>query len=219
MTRSNKKQSIRIPSAGGKQGRGGDQGIKKGGAGAHNWPPEIIEDILLYLPIDFGLVNVGLASRQLASITFQDPSFATRHFTYQRKLSRSPSVWDYLEKVGIKNERPALYTAIVKGHAHIVERLVQDPRVNPSYSDENFVVLACEHNHIDVVKVLIEDDRVKWFADVNNPRQIDSDVWDYKYYGTDNFALRLAAETSQFDIFSLLADDPRTVMSKDIISS
>ncbi|KAJ3290385.1 hypothetical protein HDU79_003240 [Rhizoclosmatium sp. JEL0117] len=37
MTRSNKKQSIRIPSAGGKQGRGGDQGIKKGGAGAHNW--------------------------------------------------------------------------------------------------------------------------------------------------------------------------------------
>ncbi|KAJ3290384.1 hypothetical protein HDU79_003239 [Rhizoclosmatium sp. JEL0117] len=411
--------------------------MKPSSASLESQPPEIIEDILLYLPIDFGLVNVGLASRQLASIIFQDPSFATRHFTYQRKLSRSPSVWDYLEKVGIKNEmwlslpfvyqtaiyrdilsadscfndlkaeteaddlmwslrwqlsptkalkmvhwlldsgfdpamqdnrlmlwaaragwldvvdllmpnpnsyideayflnaavqghvnvmrrlhehprmntyskqlmalqmaafrgqlevvqflftldmdphvsnniairtavksgnpelvrfllkdtrvnpaannneafvtacgagnldivnqlladrrvnpsevfdwRPnaALYTAIVTGHAHIVERLLQDPRVNPSYSDENFVVLACEHKHIDVVKVLIEDDRVKWFADVNNPRQIDSDVWDYKYYGTDNFALRLAAQTSQFDIFSLLADDPRTVMSKE----
>jgi surface antigen len=46
------------------------------------------------------------------------------------------------------------------GHIAVVERLLQDPRVDPSADDDDAFDLASKYGHVAVVNRLLQDPRV-----------------------------------------------------------
>jgi hypothetical protein len=56
------------------------------------------------------------------------------------------------------------------GHLAIVERLLQDDRVDPSAEDNYAVRMAAENGHLAVVDRLLEDDRVDVAAALQHSR-------------------------------------------------
>jgi len=85
-----------------------------------------------------------------------------------------------------ESKNVALMYAINNGHINVVDRLLQDDRVDPSSHDNIAFRLACNYNgHINVVDRLLQDDRV------------DPLIF-------DNYTARLAAAYSNIAIFDRL---------------
>ena len=54
----------------------------------------------------------------------------------------------------------ALITASRCGHCSLIERLLQDPRVDPAMHDSLVLQVAMRWERFDVVRLLLEDGRV-----------------------------------------------------------
>ncbi|ORY36712.1 hypothetical protein BCR33DRAFT_721928, partial [Rhizoclosmatium globosum] len=65
-------------------------------------PPELLTEILILLPIDEKVVDVGLSCKRLAQFIFTTYSFARMHFQHQHTVYRlsgvspAPCIADYL---------------------------------------------------------------------------------------------------------------------------
>jgi hypothetical protein len=80
--------------------------------------------------------------------------------------------------------------AAENGHLAVVERLLQDKRVDPSADDNYAVRWAAQNGHLAVVERLLQDKRVDPSAD-------------------DNYAVRLAAENGHLAVVERLLQDER----------
>lgn len=83
-----------------------------------------------------------------------------------------------------------LETAARRGHAHIVKRLLQEPKIDPMRSHGHPFAYACHNGHLEVVEILLNDDRVDPTDD-------------------NDYALLLACEAGQLEIVNRLLEDPR----------
>jgi surface antigen len=84
----------------------------------------------------------------------------------------------------------AIRRAAENGHLAVVERLLQDERVNPSDGNNLAVRSAAHYGHLEVVERLLEDDRVDPSADNND-------------------AVRLAAQRGNLAVVEQLLQDKR----------
>ncbi|KAJ3290072.1 hypothetical protein HDU79_003577 [Rhizoclosmatium sp. JEL0117] len=68
-------------------------------------PPELLQSIIAYLPLDKHLLSLGLASKQLlAPFIFHSLPFARQHVRFQLSQSEcATSLWDFLEASNIKH--------------------------------------------------------------------------------------------------------------------
>jgi hypothetical protein len=80
--------------------------------------------------------------------------------------------------------------AAANGHLAVVERLLQDKRVDPSADDNYAVRLAAQRGHLAVVERLLQDERVDPSAD-------------------DNYAVRWAAQNGHLAVVDRLLEDDR----------
>ncbi|KAJ3290389.1 hypothetical protein HDU79_003244 [Rhizoclosmatium sp. JEL0117] len=65
-------------------------------AGLLSLPPELLTEILILLPIDEKVVDVGLSCKRLAQFIFATYSFARMHFQHQHTVYRLSGVTPYL---------------------------------------------------------------------------------------------------------------------------
>ncbi|KAJ3072913.1 hypothetical protein HDU99_002075, partial [Rhizoclosmatium hyalinum] len=94
-------------------------------AGLHSLPPELLPDILVLLPIDDKLVDVGLTCKLLSQFIFANYRFAQMHFQHQYAiyhLSRVRSdlcIMDYLQQhiTWLWRHLPFNYQTVVFGEA------------------------------------------------------------------------------------------------------
>ncbi|KAJ3025014.1 UNVERIFIED_CONTAM: hypothetical protein HDU68_007562 [Siphonaria sp. JEL0065] len=94
------------------------------------FPPEMIEDVLLQLPIDSNLTAIASASKsQFAPFLLGNASFAKRHFRH--KVSSSDTIWEYMDEANIKfdgwlslpfNYMLAIYADILTAPVRIIDR-------------------------------------------------------------------------------------------------
>ena len=115
----------------------------------------------------------------------------------------------------------AIGIASENGSLSVVEKLLMDPRVNPSYRRNDAIIMASEYGHLDVVDRLLKDPRVDP-SDLQNeaigiasqnghlsvverllkdPRVNPSD--------DDNFAIRAASRNDHLSVVERLLIDPR----------
>jgi hypothetical protein len=76
------------------------------------------------------------------------------------------------------------------GHISVVERLLQDERIDPSANDNYAVQVAAQNGHLAVVERLLQDERVDPSAD-------------------DNYAIRMAAFNGHLAVVDRLLEDDR----------
>lgn len=84
----------------------------------------------------------------------------------------------------------AIGLASENGHIKVVERLLQDERVNPADNRNEAIELASKNGHIEVVERLLQDERV-------NPAD------------NNNAAIRLASEEGHVKVVERLLQDKR----------
>ncbi|KAJ3107791.1 hypothetical protein HK100_003523, partial [Physocladia obscura] len=111
------------------------------------FPPEIVSQVLKYIPIDpQALKNVGMSSKQLfASLLFRDPAFARRHFHHQLDLfadtdwqrNDSATFWCFLDACKLKNNQiwrflPFNYQCEIYAEILLVDIDLQPPAPPPS---------------------------------------------------------------------------------------
>ncbi len=80
-----------------------------------------------------------------------------------------------------------------RGHIEVVERLLQDPRVDPSVDDNDALVSACENGHSEVALRLLQDGRVDPSTD------------------SGKYALELADRNNLVEVVDAFLRDPRVV--------
>jgi ankyrin repeat protein len=64
--------------------------------------------------------------------------------------------------------------AAENGHANIVRLFINDKRINVNAQDEYAIKQACEENHYEVVKILMDHPSVSFLTDPNSPVLVDS---------------------------------------------
>lgn len=115
----------------------------------------------------------------------------------------------------------SLYMASLRGHLDVVEKLLQDPRVDPSYKDNVLIIRVVECGCSDVVRRLLKDPRVDPTV-VNNTAIIRAAVNGHLGVlicllqdkrvepGVDNnYALRLASSNGHTKVVKCLLQDSR----------
>ncbi|KAJ3027683.1 UNVERIFIED_CONTAM: hypothetical protein HDU68_003324 [Siphonaria sp. JEL0065] len=175
-------------------------------------PTEIIEDILVQLPIGESLIDVSLASKQLlAPFLFGSLSFSRRHLNCQLSTSNHDSILDYIDSDSIEGHIPSMYqTALFneikttdpdfnfciqwaseQGHVTLVDLILrQGKAIDPSANDDFAFRMACTHGHFEVAKLLISHSYV-------NPG------------AHDNWAIQWASQGGHTEIVELLLADGR----------
>ncbi|KAI9341138.1 ankyrin repeat-containing domain protein [Obelidium mucronatum] len=83
--------------------------------GVASFPPELVEQTILHLPIDSTLIPLGLAAKHsLGFPIFASFSFARRHVVFQVKLSRSRSTIEFMNQAMFKVAvLPTFYQAAI----------------------------------------------------------------------------------------------------------
>ena len=115
----------------------------------------------------------------------------------------------------------ALTMAIEGGHAKSVERLIQDPRVDPTAKDNEAVQCAACYGRTEIVKMLLQDSRVdpsagdndaiRWAA-INGHAKIVKMLLGNPSVdpsSENNYAIRAAAKYGQTQVVQVLLEDPR----------
>jgi len=95
-------------------------------------------------------------------------------------------------------------SASYEGHLAIVDRLLQDPRVDPTIQDDceaNALQIACCGNHVEVVDRLLQDPRV----DLNAPRD------------GPNTPLFIASVEGHLQIVRRILREPPTRLDLDVV--
>ncbi|ORY36714.1 hypothetical protein BCR33DRAFT_790168 [Rhizoclosmatium globosum] len=103
--------------------------------GLTSLPSELVGNILIYLPITPNLVDIGRASKAMASYIFNDFRFAHRHFHHQCNLKTPyPDLYIFHAKLfgSIWKSLPFNYQTVVFVHALASEHLKRDI-VSPLY--------------------------------------------------------------------------------------
>ncbi|KAJ3290390.1 hypothetical protein HDU79_003245 [Rhizoclosmatium sp. JEL0117] len=103
--------------------------------GLTSLPSELVGNILIYLPITPNLVDIGRASKAMASYIFNDFQFAHRHFHHQCNLKTPyPDLYIFHAKFfgSIWKSLPFNYQTVVFVHALASEHLKRDI-VSPLY--------------------------------------------------------------------------------------
>ncbi|KAI9344077.1 hypothetical protein BDR26DRAFT_858120 [Obelidium mucronatum] len=158
-------------------------------------PPEILDDILVLLPLSADLFSVAFASKsRLAPVILDSAAFVQRHFKRQLH-STTPSAWDYLENAGIKYDR---FLALPLNYKHVVYYTVLTAsdwiNVNRTGNDRSLNRMcrcACYFGHVQIVELLLADTRV-------SPTS------------KNHAAICLAAEMGHAEVVRVLLEDGRT---------
>ena len=126
-----------------------------------------------------------------------------------------------LQRLRIVKDNEVLYLASKKGHAAVVERLLQDERVDPSANNNEAIQWASLNGHVAVVDRLLQDERVDPSARNNNAIRLAS------YNGRDavverllqdervnpatnnNYAIRMASRYGHLAVVNRLLQDER----------
>ena len=65
--------------------------------------------------------------------------------------------------------RDCLIPAIGNGHMNIIEKVLEDPKVNPGQAGNVALAHACQHNQAKAVTRLLKDKRVSLLGGIQNP--------------------------------------------------
>ena len=90
----------------------------------------------------------------------------------------------------------AIRFASMEGHIEVVRLLLQDPRVDPSVSNNEAILNAVSNGHTEIVRLLLQDPRVDPTDD-------------------NNWAIRDASELGHTEVVRLLLQDPRVDPSEN----
>ncbi len=165
-----------------------------------DFPDEILTNITSNLrPKDEATVNI--LSKRFAHLKPTNYAYlfkdARSYQDYENVIFNYynvPDVLEYFLKSKISNQynyiNRLFVNACVFGYIQIVDRLLKDPRVNPSYENNRAIQEASHNGHIDVVETLLNDGRV-------NPAD------------DENLAIIYASKRGYTDIVDRLLDDPR----------
>lgn len=108
-----------------------------------------------------------------------------------------------------------------RGHLAVVDRLLQDERVDPSARDNNAIQLAAYNGHVAVVERLLQDERVDPSADNNDAVRlaavyghlavVERLLQDARVdpLADDNYAVRLSAQNGHLAVVDRLLQDKR----------
>ncbi|KAJ3019351.1 UNVERIFIED_CONTAM: hypothetical protein HDU68_010705, partial [Siphonaria sp. JEL0065] len=152
--------------------------------------PEVVENILIYIPFDDNMVSIALASKsQLAPFFFADLLFPFRHVQHQYVASPAKSIVEYVIKnIKVEKKLPRYYQALLyalfqEKPPEVLNTLIQwaattgqfelcriileeNPEtVDPSADDSIAFQMACQNGHLMVVILLLLDKRCDPCAD------------------------------------------------------
>ncbi|KAJ3025486.1 UNVERIFIED_CONTAM: hypothetical protein HDU68_007098 [Siphonaria sp. JEL0065] len=185
-----------------------------GNKGLAHTPPEVLAEVIKYLPIDQTLVAVGLASKaSLAPLIFNDMYLAHVHLNCQLQFTNLLTILDAMQPTNMLaiqtpfNYRTHLFGKLLSLtqrhnlswsphmtdafvtrmiHALLTNQVIFDP----SCQDALSIRLAADNGLVQAVKLLLSDSRV-------DPST------------RDNYAIRCASEKGHLEVVQLLLQDPR----------
>ncbi|ORY44753.1 hypothetical protein BCR33DRAFT_716715 [Rhizoclosmatium globosum] len=145
-------------------------------------PPELGPEILIHLPVDKNLVEVGLASKHLFyPLIFNSFPFALKHVLHQCEAFNEESLWQYLEIADMESihwphlplpyqaaiyaelicdpppymgEEPSAYM-LTNQRAYLVFDVLLQHGFNPSVCDNRALGWASYNGHTEVVERLL----------------------------------------------------------------
>jgi hypothetical protein len=130
------------------------------------------------------------------------------------------------ERTNIDKKNNELVRASSDGYISDVERLLQDPRVDPSYNDNCAIQAASIKSHLAVVERLLQDPRVDPSANYNRAMQwasfsgclevVERLLQDPRVdpSARNNIALQVAASNGCLAVVERLLQDPRVDVHK-----
>ena len=113
-------------------------------------------------------------------------------FSLCKEFATDPIIEGYAANNGILNGAAAV------GNINHVKKLLQNKMINLTITNKP-IRLACEYGHINIVKILLDDNRM-------NPFDITSDDYNDEYI---ECPIMVANENCHFDIIKLLLNDVR----------
>ncbi|KAJ3102930.1 hypothetical protein HK100_004290 [Physocladia obscura] len=165
-------------------------------------PAELIQRILLNLPIDANIITVGLSSRRVfAPHLLADVSFARSHFRFQFHQSATDSIWDFMNNTNIRND---LYLALPFTYqvAIFAEILKTENWAGNQSCDWEIVGFD---NHLMTPErwVLTPENSLK------RMQRIYSRIFDFDPSSNEDRAIRWAAIDGHINVVRLLLQDKR----------
>ncbi|KAJ3294320.1 hypothetical protein HDU79_011193 [Rhizoclosmatium sp. JEL0117] len=187
-------------------------------------PPELLEQIIIHLPIDNSLIGLSSASKHFFRI-MKTRSFARMHLHTQVVRSGHSTIWEYLDQANIRSYRwkflPLNYKIAV-----YAEMLKADDWVEPEESVEEednlmwyFRWPLDGDTALRIFQVLIgemdvscqRNRAVRWMARLGCLEAVKLLLGDERVDPSDdsNYCIQYAAEMGRVSIVRLLLKDPR----------
>jgi hypothetical protein len=84
---------------------------------------------------------------------------------FQKILTKNPYKKILIRRILIMNSYK-LHAPVCCNQSDLVKTMLKDPTIDPSYNGNILLILAIQHNHINIVNILINDPRVNPFAGI-----------------------------------------------------
>ncbi|KAI9353917.1 ankyrin repeat-containing domain protein [Obelidium mucronatum] len=190
-------------------------GVKLAVGGILSIPLEVLEEILLQLPLNCDLLLIGLALKGRLSIIFANRML--KHASELGCLSIVKHILLLGSTIQLDVMHQAFCMAAAGGHSDVVQLFLDSGGVDPATRHNHAIHVAAEFGHTKVVRILLETRRVNASAaDIEHAAErgytdivrllLENDV---NPTVNDNSAIDAACEEGHVDIVRLLLEHPK----------